>query len=167
MADLNDVLAANRAAVDALADAGDRAESVWTTPRAPGKWSPSQLIEHVARTLDESAKMVAGQTVRFPRFPAFLRPLVRTAFFNRVIKTGNFPKAKTGKPFDPEAGPATPADGRTRLSEAMGHFEEACRAGNGPKAKVRSLTFGAVSIADFARFVEAHTRHHTRQMPLT
>jgi hypothetical protein len=27
-----------------------------------------------------------------------------------------------------------------------------------------STTFGRVSVTDYARFIELHTRHHTRQM---
>ena len=46
MADVNDVLAANRAAVLDLVTAAERSAATWTTPRAPGKWSPSQVVEH-------------------------------------------------------------------------------------------------------------------------
>jgi hypothetical protein len=54
MADVNDVLAANRAAVIDVVVAAERSAATWTTPRAPGKWSPSQVVEHVARSLEES-----------------------------------------------------------------------------------------------------------------
>ena len=53
MADVNDVLAANRAAVLDLVAAAERSAATWTTPRAPGKWSPSQVVEHVAGGLEE------------------------------------------------------------------------------------------------------------------
>ena len=166
MAKLKGVLAANREAVDTLLAAAENAESVFTTPRAPGKWSPSQVVEHVARTLDESARMVTGEQVRFPRVPALFRPVVRRVFFNRVVRTGSFPKAKTRKPFDPESGPATPAAARTRLNEAFGRFREACQTDAPVDGKVRSETFGAVPLADYVRFVAAHTRHHTKQIPV-
>ena len=60
MADVNDVLAANRAAVIDLVAAAERSAATWTTPRAPGKWSPSQVVEHVARGLEEAANVVSG-----------------------------------------------------------------------------------------------------------
>ena len=53
MPDLNDVLADNGAAVLDLVAAAERSAAIWTTPRAPGKWSPSQVVEHVAGGLDE------------------------------------------------------------------------------------------------------------------
>ena len=49
MADIDDVLAANRAAVTDLVAAAEKSAATWTTPPAPGKWSPSQVVEHVAR----------------------------------------------------------------------------------------------------------------------
>ena len=30
---------------------------------------------------------------------------------------------------------------------------------------VTSSAFGSVAVADYARFIEIHTRHHTKQMP--
>ena len=38
MADVNDVLAANRATVIDLVAAAERSAATWTTPPAPGKW---------------------------------------------------------------------------------------------------------------------------------
>ena len=90
MADVNDVLAANRAAVIDLVAAAERSAATWTTPRAPGKWSPSQVVEHVARGLEEAANVVSGAP-SIPMPPAFLRPLVRL-YFNRILKKGVFPK---------------------------------------------------------------------------
>ena len=100
MADVNEVLAANRAAVTDLVAAAERSAATWTTPRAPGKWSPSQVVEHVARTLEESANVVSGAPSKFKPLPAFLRPLARL-FFYRVLKKNAFPKAKAAKAFNP------------------------------------------------------------------
>ena len=90
MADVNDVLAANRAAVLDLVAAAERSATTWTTPRAPGKWSPSQVVEHVARGLEEAVNVVSG-TPSIPMIPAFLRPLARL-IFNRTLKKDAFPK---------------------------------------------------------------------------
>ena len=90
MADVNDVLAANRAAVIDLVAAAERLAATWTTPRAPGKWSPSQVVEHVARGLDEAANVISGAP-SIPMPPALLRPLPRL-FFNWISKRDAFPK---------------------------------------------------------------------------
>ena len=50
MADVNSALNAGKDAIEQLIIAGERTRTTWTSPRAPGKWSPSQIVEHVARS---------------------------------------------------------------------------------------------------------------------
>ncbi len=163
--DLETVLTGNHEAVDELLAAADACAAVWTTPAAPGKWSPSQLVEHVARALEESAHVAAGEPSTFPTFPAFLRPVARGLFFKRVLRKGAFPKAKTTGKMNPASGPATPRAGRVRLEDAVSRFDRACRARAAAGDPVDSSIFGRVSVADYARFQELHTRHHRRQLP--
>lgn len=164
MADVNDVLAANRAAVLDLAAAAERSAATWTTPRAPGKWSPSQVVEHVARGLDEGANIVSGAP-SIPMPPAFLRPLARL-IFNRTLKKETFPKGfKALKALNPASGPATPAEARVRLEEAFAKFDQECRKRAAGGQQVVSTAFGRVSLADLVKFNAIHTCHHCKQMP--
>ena len=165
MTEVNDVLLANRTAVNELIAAAERCGPVWATPRAPGKWSPSQVVEHVARSLDESANVVSGAPSKFPTLPFFLRPVVRTLLFKRVLRTKAFPKAKTTRALNPATGPSSPGDARARLETALARFDRECRARAGSGQPVASATFGTVSVEDYARFIELHTRHHCKQMP--
>jgi hypothetical protein len=161
MSDVSAALAATRAAVGEFITAAERAASRWTTGRAPGKWCPAQVVEHVARSFEESAHEVAGVPSKFPTFPGFVRPLVRGVFFNRVLKRGAFPRARTTKAFDPDSGPATPAEGRARIEAAFAEFEQACRAAG---ATMSSTLFGTVAVSDYVRFQELHMRHHQSQL---
>ena len=165
MADVNEVLAANRAAVLDLVAAAERSAATWTTPSAPGKWSPSQVVEHVARGLEEGANVVSGApSLRMP--PAFLRPLLRLLFFNRIMKKAAFPKGfKAHKTMNPTSGPATPAQARVRLEGALARFDQECRRRVASGQRVVSTGFGTVSVEDFVRFSALHTRHHCKQMP--
>jgi hypothetical protein len=164
MADLNDMLAANRAAVMDLVAASERSAATWTTPRAPGKWSPSQVVEHVARGLDEGANVVSGAP-SIPMLPAVLRPLARL-LFNRILKKGAFPKGfKSHKALAPASGPAMPAQARVRLEEAFARFDQECRRRAASGQPVVSTGFGRVSIVDLVAFNALHTRHHCKQMP--
>lgn len=164
MVDINAALAASKEAVDQLASTGERAGPAWTAPRAPGKWSPSQIVEHVARALEESANVAAGRPSKFPKLPAVLHPVVRGLLFKRVLKKAAFPKAKTNKAMNPASGPATPAEGRVRLETAHKTFDEACRQLASRGERMRTTTFGAVGVEDYVRFMEIHTRHHGKQM---
>jgi hypothetical protein len=166
MAEVNDVLAANRATVIDLVAAAERSAATWTTARAPGKWSPSQVVEHVARGLEEGANVVSGApSPSIPMPPAFLRPLLRL-YFNRILKKGVFPKGwKAAKAVNPTSGPATPAQARVRLEGALARFDQECRRRVASGQHVVSTGFGTVSVEDLVRFSALHTRHHCKQMP--
>jgi hypothetical protein len=164
MADVNDVLAASRATVIDLIAAAERSAATWTTPPAPGKWSPSQVVEHVARGLDEGANVVSG-VPSIPMPPAFLR-LVARLFFYRILKKDAFPKGfKAHKAMNPTSGPATPAEARLRLEQGFARFDQECRRRVASGQHVVSTAFGTVTVEDFVRFNAIHTRHHCKQMP--
>jgi len=164
MADIDTALAANRDAVDQMIRAAEQSGAAWSTPRAPGKWSPSQVVEHVARGLEEFANIAAGRPSKLPtRLPALVRPIARF-MFKRVLRKAAFPKGfKAHKTMNPASGPATPAEGRIRLETAYQEFDEVCRriaAGGRPM----TTSFGSFPIQDFVRYNELHTRHHSKQM---
>ena len=162
MTEIDTALAANRDAVEQLIRAGEQSGAAWSTPRAPGKWSPSQIVEHVARGLEEGANIVAGRPT-LPIPPAIVR-LIARFIFKRVLRKAAFPTGfKALKALDPASGPATPAEGRIRLETAYQKFDEVCRriaAEGGPITTI----FGSVPLQDVVRFNELHTRHHINQM---
>ena len=166
MPDLEERLEANRIATKAFVGAIQSCAWSWTEPTAPGKWSPSQIVEHVALTLEESANVVGGRPTRLPKVPAILRPVARFLLFRRVLKKGGFPKARTNKEMDPDIGPPTVEAGSVRLIRACESFERECRAhASRDGDRVTTPFFGQVSLPDYVRFVELHTRHHTAQIP--
>jgi len=164
MANLDAALAACKDATHDLIAAADRCGSTWAVAPAPGKWSASQIVEHVARSLEESANVAAGRPSKFPKLPAVLHPVVRGLLFRRVLRKSAFPKAKTNKAMNPQAGPATPAEGRVRLETAQRKFDDARRELGSRRTAMRTTVFGAVPVEDYVRFMELHTRHHCKQM---
>lgn len=164
MATVDDGLDSTRQTLDRLITQMEGCESVWTTPTAPGKWSPSQLVEHVARSFEESAHVVAGEPTKLPTLPSFLRPLVRI-FFHRILKKGTFPKAKTNAAMNPESGPASPTEAKERLESAYASFDRVVRETAARSGDMTSGAFGRVSIADYVRFTDLHTEHHRLQLP--
>jgi hypothetical protein len=161
---LDTALASNRSATDELMTVAERAGSKWTTPRAPGKWSPAQVTEHVARSFEEAANMIGGRPTSLPTIPALFRPLGGW-MFRRILRTGKFPKVKTSRAMNPEmtpTAPANPAEARARLQSALATFERECLARPG---RFTHTSFGEISVEDYVRFTELHTRHHTKQIP--
>ena len=167
MGNIDAAFAASREAVQQLIAAGERNGPTFTVARASGKWSPAQIVEHVARSLEESANMAAARPSKFPRLPGLVQPVVRALLFKRVLRNSTFPKARTNKAMDPTDGPATPTDGRKRLEAAHRSFEEACRQAASGTGRMPTTIFGTVAVEDYVRFMELHTRHHCGQMPLS
>ena len=164
MPDVNPSLTGVHAAVAELAAAADRSGAAWTVPRAPGKWSPSQVVEHVARIMEESANVASGAPSKFPTIPYLLRPIARVLAFKRILWRNAFLEMKAIDAFVPVAGSPTPADGRVRLQGALTRFDQACRVRAASGQDVVSTIFGPVSVAEFARFQELHVRHHYLQI---
>ena len=157
-------LTAARSAVDEMVETSLASAERWSVPPAPKKWSPAQVVEHVARSLEEAARDMAGQRSRLPQLPTPLRFVARKLLFERVLARGAFPRARTNKAMDPATGPESPAAAGLRLEAAWRTFAEACKAvseGGGPAT---SHVFGAVPLADYVRFQEIHTQHHRAQM---
>ena len=165
MSHLDAALAALRAAVDDLIGVAERTRHPWNDPRAPGKWSPAQVVEHVAMALEENANVIAGKPSKIPTLPVFIRP-VAGIFFRRIVRTGKFPKARTNRAMTPLRGPATPADARARLHAGLAKLESECGLAATRGGTVTSGAFGIVSLEDFVRFNELHVRHHIKQIPL-
>ncbi len=165
MGDLAEVLQQNRVAVEELLAASERVSTTWTTPRAPGKWSPAQVVEHVACALEQSAHVIAGRPADFPRIPRLLRPLLRVFFFDKILRNGSFPGGlKTNRPLDPASGPATPDEARGRVERALQQLEQAAQDRGANAGRLDSTVFGRVTLEDYVRFQAIHTRHHRRQL---
>lgn len=163
MTDLDRALAGLHATVAEFDRAALDAKSAWTSPPMPGKWFPTQLVEHVAWIMEESANVAAGAQSKFPTLPMVFRPIARVLVFRRILKRGAFLRMKAIPAFDPEIGPTTPEEGSQRIIGALAKFDQACRA-RAYSGSVRSTLFGRVSVADFANFQRLHVRHHLAQM---
>ena len=134
MANINTALAASKDAIEQVIEAGERTGPAWTAPRAPGKWSPSQIVEHLARSLEESANMAAGRPSKFPKLPAVVHPVVRGLLFKRVLRRAAFPKARTNKAMNPASRlrqPKAARAWRTRTRSLRKPVDRSTRAVNG------------------------------------
>ena len=111
MAELQDTILDNRRAVDAFI-AGARAvpSTAWLQPRAPGKWSPAQVTEHVAIAY-EVARSVMDGTYAGRVAPRLVRLVIRTIGFNPIVRSGRFRNGTMAPAlFQPTVSPASVAD---------------------------------------------------------
>ena len=164
MADLAVSLRTHRQAADTfLADARSVPAAQWNQPRAPGKWSPGQVVEHVTLAYEANRNVVRGVPVGATA-PRLLRPLIRRFLLDPVLRRGRFfPGSKSPKIFRPSSPPPAPA-------ELVGRLEAAVKGFEADAAGARDVTldhpfFGRLPLADFVRLQEIHTRHHNGQLP--
>jgi DinB superfamily len=165
MAKIESALGESRQVAEQLISDAESLGPAWGTPRAPGKWSPSQIVEHIARALDGTVALAHGQPSSFPKLPVLVHPLLRIVF-RRLLNARSWPKGKTTRAMNPDTGPPTPAEGRARLQAAHARYEAACREVAARGALIRTPMFGAVPIEDFVQFMAQHMRHHWRQLPI-
>jgi hypothetical protein len=166
VAALDDALAANRdAATRFLATARQIPTEKWAEPVAPGKWSPAQIVDHVAVTTEAALRAIKGDT-SMGSIPRFLRVIPRALGFTPTLRKGKFPEKQRGPAvFAPSRGhPAFDASA-ARLERALSalesHVRELAKAGT---QEFEHSIFGRVSVVDYIRFGALHTEHHERQL---
>lgn len=157
-------LAADRDALNTfLATARAVPPDRWSTPRAPGKWSPAQVVEHIALAYETNTQLLRGPVPGGA--PRWLRPVIRKFGLALVLRKGDFPRrSRAPKVMEPKASPAAapPSALLPRLESAAAVFESAAAAH--PIDTLEHPFFGKVPLADIVRLSEIHTRHHTAQL---
>ncbi len=157
-------LAADRDALDAfIATARAVPPARWATPRAPGKWSPAQVVEHVTLAYDANTQLLRGPVPRGA--PRWLRPLIRKFLLGMVLRKGGFPRrSRAPRIMEPKVSPfgAPPSELLPRLEAAAGGFQAAAAAHLGNT--LEHPFFGDVPLTDIVRLTEIHTRHHASQL---
>jgi hypothetical protein len=167
MAEIEDVIAENRKAIEHfLAAARKVPPEKWAQPVAPGKWSPAQIVDHIAVTTEVALKAINGDA-SMGSIPKFLRFIPRKLGFDPTITRGRFPEKQRGPAvFAPSKGNPSYETSVEKLNRAMAALETHVR---GRMAKGEHFFehsfFGRVSIPDYIRFGTLHVQHHERQLP--
>jgi hypothetical protein len=167
MADLQAVISADRQAVDDFTAAARSVPPArWAVPRAPGKWSPGQVTEHVTLTYEQSRRMLIGSfTGR--ALPRLKQLLARWIFLPLLFKRGDFGKGGARGPafIEPSESPASSEALLARLQAAVGDLEtDLLAASAARRTRVDHPIFGRMPLADLLRFLMIHTQHHQPQL---
>jgi len=159
--DLLTTIHAHQQEVAKFLSAARSVSAQWAQPRAPGKWSPGQVVEHLALAYETNRGILHGRAPMTA--PRWIRPLIRTFGLKPVLRRGRFiPGSKSPKIFRPGPVPAPPGELLQRLEAAAASFEA-------DVAALKSETldhpfFGRLGFSDFVRLQEIHTRHHRGQL---
>jgi hypothetical protein len=169
MAEIEDVIAENQKATQQCLETARKVPpEKWEQPVAPGKWSPAQIVDHIAVTTEVALKAIKGDP-SMGSIPKFLRFLPRKLGFDPTIKKGRFPEKQRGPAvFAPSTGHPSYEASIEKLNRAIAALETHVNAvmAKGEHSFEHSF-FGRVSIPDYIRFGTLHTQHHERQLPKT
>ena len=163
MADLENVLEAHHQATENfLTTARAVPPERWSEPRAPGKWSPGQVVEHLTLAYEVNRHVLDGSGAPISA-PRWLRPLIGRLLLAPVLRRGRFiPGSKSPKAFRPSPSPAPQAELVGRLAAAVQAFESEALGLGTPT--IDHPFFGRLPLDDFVRLQEIHTRHHHGQL---
>jgi len=165
MSDVQAVIRRNQVAVAEFLEALNAVPAAdWDRPRAPGKWSPAQVADHVAIVYEVGLKLMDG-TARDPSAPRWLRPLIRLMIRATILRTGRLPKSTTAKAFQPAARPPSRDVLSGRIAAASRAFEQlATRYAEAGRTTFDHPAFGRFGVSDYLRFQAYHTKHHEGQL---
>ena len=167
MANLESIIATQQTAADAFKAAAEGvADNLWSVPRAPGKWTPAQVMDHVGIATRVARGAMSGNA-KFGSLPRFLRWLPRKLFFDKVLRQGAFPRKGGGPPaFAPSTEPMPRAELYKQLDSEIAAFAALAREMSAAgRTTFEHGFFGTVAIADYVRFNALHLDHHREQLP--
>jgi DinB family protein len=132
----------------------------WQAPRAAGKWSAAQEVEHISLSYETFLSQLEGgpgmRTMVSPLRALVLRWLVMPY----LIRTGRFPRARAPRETRPVATAATKAELLSRIDRAADGLSVAAER-ESPGRRLSHPYFGRIPLMQALRMSAAHTRHHT------
>jgi hypothetical protein len=148
----------------------ERAASIpadrWQTPRAPGKWTPAQEVEHVALAFEAFTGQLAGAPPMRMVVPRVQAALLRWLLLPHVIRTGRLPRARAPREVRPSGASGTRDELLIRFDGAAAALADAAL-GEAPSRRLGHAYFGAITLVQALGMLAAHTRHHTASIGRT
>jgi hypothetical protein len=143
----------------------DRPDTAWSTAPA-GKWTPGEIVAHLAQVLDRSA---TGFEARAEHAPMTRRGGGPKQFVarNLVLGTGWFPRGR--KAPEGSAPPASPnratteADFRRGVERFMA-LEQKLLPRRAKDLFLKHPVLGDLTLGEFMRFHVVHSLHHAKQI---
>ena len=155
-------------AAERLVVAAERVDpQKWLVPRAEGKWTPAQVVEHLTRVYDVLTNEIEGGPGMKIRVKFWQRMFLRVTVLGRILKGGWFPEGATA-PFETRPGSVT-SDQREAISGFRARAAQfAAAAANaqesGRRVRVTHAYFGAASIERATLLCTRHIEHHEKQL---
>jgi len=139
---------------------------LWTTPLAPGKWSPADITSHLAQSYRVLRAELAGGEGMAIRLPYWQRWILRRRVLPGILAGHGFPlNARAPKETRPRDHLTDAREAlRILADEAEGFARELAARASSERVRLTHAYFGAMSARQSLQLVTVHTRHHARQL---
>lgn len=149
-----------------LATARRIPSDLWTTPLAPGKWTPAEITSHLAQSYRVLRAELAGGKGMALRLPPWQRWMLRRTILPGILAGKGFPAyARAPKETRPRD---IPTDAREALrilaDEGEGFAQELAARATSERVRLTHAYFGPMSARRSLQLVTMHTRHHAHQL---
>lgn len=159
-----EIAALHDKAVKELAAAAERVPADrWLTPRAEGKWSPAEVVEHLNLVYDVVLRELSGGAGMQLRTKWWMRVLLRLTIVPKILRGGGFPAgARAPKETRPALSTTDQHELIARFRERAARFAAAAAADS-----TKSIThayFGAAKVPESVLLAARHIEHHAKQL---
>lgn len=162
---------ARRIHADAVAELIATAETIpahaWMTPRAEGKWSPAEIVEHLNLAYEVLRSELAGGSGMRVRTKWWQRILLRFTILPKIIRGEPFPTGvRAPREIRPTAVTPDRAVAIATFRERAAYFErEAADAERlRPRFRLKHPYLGNLSVRDAVAICGRHIAHHRTQI---
>jgi hypothetical protein len=139
----------------------------WLIPRADGKWSPAEVMEHLNLAYDVLQRELAGGAGMQIRTKLWQRIVLRVTMVPKLLRGGAFPAgSRAPREIRPATAPPDQGAAITAFRDRAARFEAAAAEAQRSQRRVR-LThayFGSSSIPDAVLLCTRHIQHHQKQL---
>jgi len=162
----DEIAALHDAAAKNLATAAEAVSSDrWLTPRAEGKWSPAEVVEHLNTVYDVVLRELDGGAGMKIRTPWYARIVLRLTIVPKILRGRGFP---AGAPAPKETRPVLSiTDQReliSRFRDRAARFAAAATNARGTEKRITHAYFGAAPIPQSMLLCARHIEHHMQQL---
>ncbi len=155
----------------AAADLVRTAEAIpserWHTPRAPGKWTPAEIVAHLILAYEVLLRELRGGGGMALRTTWWQRLLLHFTVRRRILGGRGFPEgARAPREVRPGGTALAQTDAIGRLRALAAEFEAATEAARveRPRARLTHAYFGGSPLEEALRFCARHLQHHHQQL---
>lgn len=155
------------AAADLVRTAEGITSGGWQTPRAPGKWSPAEIVAHLILAYEVLLRELRGGGGMALRTTWWQRLLLHFTVRRRILGGHGFPEgARAPREVRPDGTSLAQTDAISRFRELAAEFEAAMQAARveRPRARLTHAYFGASPLEEALRFCARHLQHHQQQL---